>query len=219
MKCEHLYVQTDFICDFLAGDALKVGRYGFPQLARGNYIPDTAVLPFNYFLSTERSRNWYHCFVDDKRFACLYRNFYRYLEPLKQVRGIISTDFSLYRDSDIDTLVENCRRNRSVHYALQKEGIPAIPTAGFAGEESWEWCFDGLPSDSTVAVTTNCLGADPEAHRLFIGGIDAMVCKIHPSAIIVCGRCPEWLLHKYPSVEIISIPSYSQMWHERERCA
>ena len=219
MSNKSTYVQMDFICDFLAGDAPKVGKYGFPQLAQENHIPDSKVLPFNYFLSTDRSSHWYHCFVADEQFRRLYWNFKHYIFFLRQARGLISTDFSLYRDYDDDILAEICRKNRSVDYALQKADIPFIPTAGFAGESSWEWCFDGLPSNSTVAVTTNCLGKDPEAHRLFIGGVDAMVKTLHPTAIIVCGKCPNWLFHKYQSILIIQIPSYSQMWQERVRYA
>ena len=213
-------LQTDFICDLLAGRAPKVGRYGFPLLARETYIPTTPVLPFNYMLSAKNNDSyWYHCFVDDSQFNRLYKNFWNYVKILRRIRGIISVDFSMYREYDDDTLIENCRKKRCVDYALQVANVPMIPTAGFAGESSWEWCFDGLPSYSTVAVTTNCLGRDPEAHRLFVGGIDAMVNKIHPTALIVCGKCPDWLNHKYPSVRVMQIPSYSQMWQARRRCA
>ena len=103
---------------------------------------------------------------------------------------MISTDFSLFRDADLDTQIENCRKNRAVDYAIQQLGVPLIPTAGFVGEDTWQWCFDGLPTHSTVAVTTNCIGRDPEAKRLFIGGIAAMVDKLQPTTIVVCGKCP-----------------------------
>ena len=123
----------------------------------------------------------------------------------------------MFRDYPEEVLIEKCRANRLVDYALQQAGIPMIPTAGFAGESSWEWCFDGLPHNSTVAVTTNCLGRDREAHRLFIGGINAMVKKIHPTAIVVCGKVPAWLPKRHPNIQIIHIPSYSEMWHERDK--
>ena len=45
-----------------------------------------------------------------------------------------------------------------------------IPTPGFGPERTWEWCFDGLPMNSSVAITTNGTLDDPEARRLFIGG-------------------------------------------------
>ena len=91
-----------------------------------------------------------------------------------------------------------------------------IPTAGFAGESSGEWCFDGLPKNSTVAVTTNTL-YDKEAKRLFVGGINVMVKKIQPTAIVFCGKCPAWISKKFPDIQVIKIKSYSEMWHERER--
>ncbi|MBQ7630576.1 MAG: DUF4417 domain-containing protein [Selenomonadaceae bacterium] len=90
-----------------------------------------------------------------------------------------------------------------------------IPTAGFAGESSWERCFDGLPLNSTVAVTTNCLGRDRETHRLFVGGINAMIKKIQPTAIVVCGKVPDWMQKRHPNIQIIHIPSYSEIWQER----
>ena len=93
----------------------------------------------------------------------------------------------------------------------------SVRAAGFAGESSWEWCFDGLPLNSTVAVTTNCLGRDRETHRLFVGGINAMVEKIHPTAIVVCGKVPAWLTKRHPDIQIVHIPSYSEMWHARAK--
>lgn len=92
-----------------------------------------------------------------------------------------------------------------------------IPTAGFGGENTWSWCFDGLPRRSTIAITTNGILRDPEAMRLFIGGVDAMVSTIDPYAIVVCGKYPTWLEKKYSDVKIIGIPSYSQQWAAR-RC-
>lgn len=203
---------------FLAIDAPKIGKHDFPQLERTNYLPELPVLPFNYLTSSaDKEPCWYHCFVDDDQFERLHLHFGRYEELLRRAKGIISADFSLYRDYDEWELVENCRRNRSVDYALQRMGVPMIPTAGFAGESSWEWCFDGLPLNSTVAITTNCLRNEPEANRLFVGGVNAMVNKIHPTAIVVCGKCPDWIAKRFPNIQIVQIPNYSQMWHERSR--
>ena len=133
------------------------------------------------------------------------------------LKGFISTDFSLYRDYD-DLLIWNCFRNRVMAYAIQKAGGIVIPTAGFGPERTWKWCFDALPHNSSVAVTTNGILDDPEAKRIFVGGIDALVNTIHPVNLIVCGKYPDWLNSKYPEVNIIGIPSYGQTWQKR-RCA
>lgn len=168
----------------------------------------------NSVKSRGKWRYWYHCFTEDKYFHRLYTHFQEYVELLQRAKGLISADFSLYRDWDEPYLITNCRANRLVDYALQQAGIPMIPTAGFAGESSWEWCFDGLPQNSTVAITTNTVN-DREARRLFVGGVNVMVEKIHPTAIVVCGKCPDWLAKKFPEIQIVQIPNYSQMWHAR----
>lgn len=210
------FIQLDLMPYFLASDSVKVGKHGFPQLEKENFIPETPVLPFNYLpAAMNRPPCWYHCFIADVQFNRLYRYIWRYTNILRYIKGLISTDFSLFRDYDEESQIENCRKNRVMDYALQKFGVPIIPTAGFASESSFDWCFDGLPLNSTVAVTTNCIGNDPEAKRLFVWGIAAMIEKIYPTAIVVCGKCPSWLFENYPEIKIIQIPSYSQLWKER----
>lgn len=197
------------------GDFPTAGKYKFPQLAPVNYLPELPVFPINYLKSkSDKGRYWYHCFTGDKNFHRLYTHFEEYRELLQRAKGLISADFSLYRDYHEIFLIESCRANRLIDYALQQAGIPMIPTAGFAGESSWEWCFDGLPKNSTVAITTNTVN-DREARRLFVGGVNVMVEKIQPTAIVVCGKCPDWLAKKFPDIQIVQIPNYSQMWHSR----
>lgn len=212
------YIEIRLCVPPVSGDIPTTGKYDFPQLAQVNYLPEEPVLPFNYLKSTvTKGRYWYHCFTSEKNFHRLYGSFREYVEILRQTKGIISADFSLFRDYPEEILIDKCRANRLVDYALQQAGIPMIPTAGFAGEDSWEWCFDGLPTNSTVAITTNCLGRDRETHRLFVGGVNFMVRKLQPTAIVVCGKVPDWLMTKFPSVQIVHVKSYSEMWHEREK--
>lgn len=211
------FLQYDLFGEIYAGDAQKVGKYGFPQLEKEQWIPSQAK-SINYLLTLKNPEKWWiHCFCDDYQFNRLWTKFDYYKNFILNTAGFISTDFSLYRDYDDDWLIWNCYRNRVMAYAVQKAGGRVIPTAGFGSEKTWEWCFDGLPANSTVAITTNGTLTDPEARRLFVGGIDAMVRTIHPSSIVVCGKYPAWLDEKYPDIHIIPIPSYSQIWNAR-RC-
>lgn len=213
------YLQYDLLGEIYAGDALKVGRYNFPQLAEEKWIPSDKIRSFNYLGSLNNPKEWWiHCFCEDYQFERLWKNLYAYMDSILQIKGFISTDFSLYRDYSDDVLRWNCYRNRVIAYAIQHAGGIVIPTAGFGDENTWSWCFDGLPHHSTVAITTNGTLSDPEARRLFVGGVDAMVHTIFPSAIVVCGKYPSWLDTKYPEVQIVQIPSYSQLWQTR-RCA
>ncbi|MCR5368550.1 MULTISPECIES: DUF4417 domain-containing protein [Eubacterium] len=208
--------QYDFFGDIYAGDANRVGKYGFPQLAEEDYIPTQQVKPFNYMLSLDEPEKWWiHCFCDDYQFERLWTGFDYYMNYIIRLNGFISTDYSLYRDYDDDKLIWNCYRNRCMAYAVQKNNGIMIPTAGFGPEKTWDWCFDGLPMNSSVAVTTNGTLDDPEARRIFVGGIDALVHTVYPKNLIVCGKYPEWLNNKYPNVNIVGIPSYGQQWQRR----
>ena len=210
--------QLDFIGDMIALDATLVGKYGFPAIPPQKLIPDVMPLPMNYMMSDRNiSKNWYHCFVGDEQFERYRHNFYKYVPYIRSAKGLISTDFSMYRDIPEETQIRNCYRNRVMAYAMQKINPNVIPTAGFGGENTWGWCFDGLPKHSTYAITTNGCLSDQEARRLFIGGVDALVQTLEPYALIVCGNYPQWLNTKYSGVRIIPILSYSQMWSVR-RC-
>jgi len=214
------YWQYDLLPDILAQDANRVGKYGFAVLSPQNYAPTGDIYPVNYLLSCGKlSETWFHCFVADQQFERLWHKYDKYLPWISQSAGFISTDFSLYRNQSHERQVWNCRRNRAITYALMRDcpNTPIIPTAGFAGEDSWEWCFDGLPSYSTVAISTNGVLSEPEARRLFIGGVDALIHTLHPTTLIICGHYPSWLNDKYPSTQILQIPSFSQL-RQMRRC-
>ena len=206
--------QIDCLGMMLAPDAQLVGKHKFPQLSEQQLIPGKEPLPINYMTSKKYMKCWFHCFTNEKPYQKYWYNFNRYIPYIQRAAGLISTDFSLYRQDDLETLIGNCYKNRVMAYAMQKINPNIIPTAGFAGENTWDWCFDGLPHHSTGAITTNTL-SDPEAKRLFVGGVDALVKTLSPFALVICGKFPNWIYSKYPNVKIIPIPSYSQLWHRR----
>lgn len=210
--------QLDFFGNFYTLGADFTGKYKFPVLQQQRNLPDKMALPINYMLSTQNlNDNWFHCFVGDKQFNRFWYSFDKYIPYLKSVGGIISTDFSIYRNDDEDIQIRNIYRNRVMAYAMQKVNPNTIPTAGFGAENTWNWCFDGLPFHSTVAITTNGTLTDPEAQRLFVGGVDALVQTVKPYALVICGNYPNWLNTKYPNIIIIPIFNYSQM-RKLRRC-
>ena len=126
------------------GVIAKTAAYRYAEVSeildRAEKKGEEPVYPFNYLKSTvTKGRYWYHCFTSEKNFHRLYNSFQDYVELLRQAKGIISADFSLFRDYSEEILIAKCRANRLVDYALQQAGILMIPTAGFAGESSWEW--------------------------------------------------------------------------------
>ena len=91
----------------------------------------------------------------------------KYLEVVKKFKGIIAPDFSLYRDLPTPLNIYNCWRNKVLMAYYQSQGIDVIPNVSWSDETSFSWCFDGLPINSVLAVSTNGCIRDKTALKLF----------------------------------------------------
>ena len=188
------------------------GKYRMPVLKPNNYIPR------NVYSFTERSTvkrpgsYWLDFFVDDIRFECLWNCPQRYFKQLRNFEGIIAPDFSLLPDMPVGQIIWNCTRSRIMTYYLQQHGFSVIPVASWSCTEDFDWCFDGLPKNSSIALTANGCKKSSYAKRTFLAGIDALQKTKKPSAIIICGKHIDEL-EKYDN--IIYYPNLSQRWKER----
>ena len=137
-----------------------------------------------------------------------------YIAKLRQFEGVITTDYSMLPELLPAQNIWNCTRNRIAAYKLQQEGINIIPTASWSGLEDFDWCLDGLPNDSSIAISTNGSKATPYGKRIFTEGVDILQERICPRHLIICGREMPKLQEKYDN--IVYYPSFSQRWKERE---
>ena len=51
-------------------------------------------------------------------------------------------------------MIWNTYRSRLIGQLMQKAGIIVIPTVSWADETTFDFCFDGLPQESTLAIST-----------------------------------------------------------------
>ena len=72
---------------------------------------------------------------------------------------------------------------------MERERILTIPVASWTDEESFEWCFDGLPHHSVIAISSNgCLkGECKTAKETFIKGVFELNRRKSPVTILICG--------------------------------
>lgn len=177
---------SNFHLDFILDKECKlVGKYGFPQLNKENHIPYN-VSAFHASEMKTRGK-WCHFFMDDYRYTGIWNNFDRYLEQLKSYDGVITTDYSMFLDTPLALNVWNCYRNRVLSFEMQQAGIKVIPVAGWTDQDSYSWCFDGLPKESTIAVSTNGCFSE-EGKKAYVEGLKAMCDIINPSLIVCVGK-------------------------------
>lgn len=183
-----------------------------PQLKENKFIPKN-VISFNERNGVVKPEDhWIDFFVDDD----LFENFWRHPEKsftnLLRFAGIITTDYSMFPELLPGQIIWNCTRNRVMSYYLQENGFKTIPVASWSSKEDFEWCFDGLPSNSSIAVSTNGCLASPYGKRIFLLGVQELQKRKNPYKLIVCGRQIKEL-DVYGNV--LYYPCFSQRWKER----
>ena len=173
----NLELFDEFNCD---------GKYQIPIINNDNYIPSN-LIGFNYAMTHKNKQNGIHFYLDDYQFERIWNSPTEYIDILSKYECILSPDFSLYMDMPIAMKIWNVYRSRLIGQYYQSCGIKVIPTISWAEEETFEFCFDGIPKGSIVSISTIGVKRDTEALNIWKKGMDAMIKKIKPSTILVYG--------------------------------
>lgn len=179
-----------------------VGSYDMPFIHGEDHIPKS-LAPFNYTLSKRvKSESGIHFFIDDYQFERVWRNPTRYIDLLKNYDCVLTPDFSLYTDMPKAMLIWNTYRSRLIGQMMQDNGLLVIPTVSWADTDSFEFCFDGLPTEATLAVSTIGTNINEESRLLFRLGMAEMIERLHPNNLLIYGQCD------YPVSDTINVKRY-----------
>ena len=194
--------------------ATLVGKYRLPQLKPTQSIPRN-VIGYNERSGIRKpEKHWIDFFIDDALFESFWNHPEVSFENLRKFEGIITTDFSMHPELLPGQNIWNCTRNRVMAYYLQSNGFDVIPVATWCEVDDFDWCFDGLPEESSIAISTNGCMSSLYSKCIFFKGVEELQLGKNPSKLIVCGReMPE--LKKYDN--ILYYPCFSQRWNEREK--
>ena len=141
-----------FNVDLNAG-AIPAGKYGIPTILRTGSVPNQ-LIPFDKAVSSEDHDQWVHFFIHDYQFIRIWRNPWRYLPILAEYNGIISPDFSVFWNYPLYMQLESVCRSREIGAWLQRNGLEVIPCLRWGKPDTYEFAFDGVQPNGTVAVGT-----------------------------------------------------------------
>ena len=201
------------------------------------FCPTTAVtIPKSIILWDEAKRIYKKNIKRKKKFrydafVCFYQDDYKFdgkqgiwQKPKELYRvlchfaGVITPDYSTYQDFPEPIKIYNTYRMRTLGYWLGKNGIPVINNVRWGTSESWKYCWDGIPTDSIVAIGT--VGGSPYKkvdRKRFIEGLYKLVEVLRPHTIIVYGsanyKCFDELAER--GIRIIQYPSRTSLGYER----
>lgn len=189
------------------------GEFGIPDILPEDPIDVESWVGFNY-AKTCRSPEGkgVHFFLDDYQFSRVWTNVDAYIPLLRKFRVVMAPDFSTYTDFPKAIQIYNHYRKHWLAAFWQQAGIHVIPTISWSDETSYEWCFDGEPMRTTLAVSTVGTQANQEASDLFLRGYEQMMNRLEPTKVIVYGVIPKEGL---PG-NIIHVDSYSEKWKKRK---
>lgn len=172
---------------YLLGAKL-VGKYGFPQLpAVTVHMENLIAVPFN-LASKERNPKECIChfFLDDMQFERVWNNPAKYVPVLENFKYVCAPDFSFYETMPLAMQVWQVYRSRALAWWLLIHGVNVVPVAGWSDRPSFDWCFDGLPCGSSIAVSsTGCHRGD--APEVFRTGCAAALDRLPGSRLILFG--------------------------------
>lgn len=162
------------------------GFYQMPVLKRCTFVPDE-LIGFNYAKTSERKNVGIHFFIDDYQFERVWNAPMDYIDQLSEYDCVLTPDFSLYMDMPIAMKIWNVYRSRLIGQMMQDSGIRVIPTLSWAEPQTYQFCFDGLPSGGTVAVSTVGVMRDKSARAIWADGMTEAIKRLKPKNIICYG--------------------------------
>ena len=208
----------DVFHSFLVEKADYDGYFELPKIRTSSRLPDRVI---TFSKAMAKAWNDFDCWVmfyeHDVKFERLWHNPKQYLAKLKKFKGIISPDFSLYRNMPLCMQMLNTYRGRAIAVWLQNNGVEIIPNVRFGDERTFSFCFDAVEEYKTVAVGTHGCIRRKEDKIFFKIGLARMVQKLSPKTIIVYGSAPDSIFKPYMDMGIDIIAFESEFSKARKQ--
>lgn len=183
------------------------GDFDIPEIPPFEFtkeLVETEFIPFNYARTcSDPESKGVHFFVDDYQFVRLWNKPDIYLDNLRRFRFVLTPDFSTYSDMPRAMQIYNHYRKHWISRYLTEHNIAVIPTISWSTPDSFEWCFDGEPRGSVVAISSVGCMRDRVSRELFFLGFEEMKRVLQPSAILCYGAELDGTINIKPHYERI----------------
>lgn len=205
-------LRKDVFHSGLVRGAHFAGELELPALRSSQLLP-SRLIAFDKSISSCEYDQWVHFYIDDYRFERIWNNPTAYLDRIKRFQGVITPDFSLYREMPLVMQQWNTYRGRTIGYWLQSNNVEVIPNIRWGDERTYSFCFDGIERGKTVAVGTHGCIRKKEDRAFFRKGLAEMMAQLAPKHIIVYGRAPHDLFS--PCIANgATITQFDSLFHE-----
>ena len=152
-------ILDDGFQSYLTEGAVLTGDAGIPMLMNlHNAQVPIDIVPFEKARKEKDKRKYVHFYMHDIYFASVLTATDKYVDLLKEFDGVITPDCTMLVGQAPCIQQTNTYFNRAVGFYLQKQGIPVIANIRWSDEESFKYCFLGVPKNGIVSISTHgCL--------------------------------------------------------------
>lgn len=169
---------------------MGVGNYDIPEMlpVHINNLKDIPLQGFNFALKEKNPENiGVHFFLHDYQFERVWKYPDRYTECLSKFAYVLSPDFSPYVDMPKALQIFNVYRNRWCGRYWQECGIKVIPTITLGNTEIIDLFFDGIPKNSTIAISTMGEGRWGNFKGLY-NWWNTIIDRLKPKTVLLYGK-------------------------------
>lgn len=164
-----------------------VGPYDIPEIEPVKDLNVDSWIGFNYaktYPIKKRNKAGVNFFLDDYQFERCWNKPKVYIDYLKDFGALCSPDFSMFMNFPKAVCIFNHYRKHWLARYWQEYGITVIPTVGWMGPDSYDWCFDGEPKHGIVAVSNCGCMVREESKQLFRQGYEEMLKRLEPTEVL-----------------------------------
>lgn len=189
-----------------------------PIIKTSKELPNQ-LIPFSKAMATDNYDQWVCFYEDDYKFEQIWNDPWKCLSKLKNFKGVISPDFSLYRDLPFPIQLYNLYRSKAVGYWLQANGIQVIPNVRWGGKVSYYEACSGVEKNKTIAVGTHGNVKNVENRQWLNDGLDTVIKILTPQNIVFYGAVPPSVIGviRMQGVNVISFESYTSRAFKESR--
>jgi len=151
---------------------------------------------------------WVHGYEDDYKTERLWASPEQYFKKFRGFAGVISPDYSTYRNLPKAQQIHNIFRNQLLGARMQADGHNVIPNVRLSGRNSVPYALAGVPLRSTLAIGLYGCTKSRENRPRVIEEIRFICDTCMPTSLVVYGSDAYGVL-KYPLARGIPVHVYA----------
>jgi len=147
------------------------GQLSYPDLSK--YPPESTII---------------HFYLDDWRFESAWRAHTETIQRLEKYYAVIAPDFSVHYGAQLPPNLFNVYRNRLMTRHWQDRGLKVIYCISWGLEDTFEYCFDGIPPNSIVSIKSCGEFVMKGLQEAWMAGFEQLCERLHPKQIVCCNK-------------------------------